>query len=67
MTIQRHLESATYQLADELLQEPYTFFTEAEAVSRFHQLLLDIPALLDGVDIFFRGTLSETIATWAGA
>ncbi len=39
MDIQLHLERAIHQLVDEFLGEPYRFFTEADAVSRFHQLL----------------------------
>ena len=39
MDIQINLERAIHQLVDEFLGEPYRFFTEADAVSRFHQLL----------------------------
>lgn len=39
MDIQINLERAIHQLVDEFLREPYRFFTEADAVSRFHQLL----------------------------
>jgi len=39
MDIQLNLERAIHQLVDEFLNEPYRFFSEADAVSRFHQLL----------------------------
>lgn len=39
MDIQINLERAIHKLVDEFLGEPYRFFTESEAVSRFHQLL----------------------------
>lgn len=39
MDIQINIERAIHQLVREFLGEPYRFFSEAEAVSRFHQLL----------------------------
>ena len=45
MTIQSALENAVHKLLDEFVQEPYTFFTEADAVVRFHQLVDDAPEL----------------------
>jgi hypothetical protein len=45
MSIQDIMEGAISQLAEEFLREPYRFFTEADAVARFHQLLDDVPAL----------------------
>ena len=39
MDIQISIERAIHQLVDEFLAEPYRFFTEADAVSRFHHLL----------------------------
>jgi hypothetical protein len=44
MTVQRALESAIQELVDEFLDEPYRFFTEADAVARFHQILDSDPA-----------------------
>lgn len=45
MDIQVNLERAIHKLVDEFLGEPYRFFTETEAVSRFHQLLEADPLL----------------------
>lgn len=45
MPIRGDLESAISQLVSEFLQEPYRFFTEADAVARFHQILDDKPSL----------------------
>jgi hypothetical protein len=45
MDIQINIERAIHQLVDEFLGEPYRFFTEAEAVSRFHHLLEADPIL----------------------
>ena len=39
MTIQSILENAIHKLVNEFLQAPYVFFTEADAVVRFHQIL----------------------------
>ncbi len=39
MTIQPALEKAIHKLVNEFLKEPYKFFTEADAVARFHQIL----------------------------
>ena len=39
MTIQLDLEKKIYKLVSEFLKEPYKFFTEADAVVRFHQIL----------------------------
>jgi hypothetical protein len=39
MDIQINIERAIHQLVDEFLDEPYRFFNEADAVSRFHHLL----------------------------
>lgn len=48
MPVQRALESAIKQLANEFLIRPYRFFTEADAVARFHQILEDVP-LFDSI------------------
>jgi len=45
MSIQAPLEDAIRSLVDEFVQEPYVFFTEADAVVRFHQLLIRHPSL----------------------
>jgi hypothetical protein len=45
MDIQINIERAVHQLVDEFLAEPYRFFNEAEAVSRFHHLLEADPIL----------------------
>lgn len=39
MKIQPALEKAIHKLVNEFLKEPYKFFTEADAVARFHQIL----------------------------
>lgn len=39
MSIQPALERAIHKLVSEFLKEPYKFFTEADAVVRFHQIL----------------------------
>jgi hypothetical protein len=44
MTVQRALESAIRELVDEFLKEPYRFFTEADTVAGFHQILDGDPA-----------------------
>jgi hypothetical protein len=44
MSIQLSLENAIHRLVDEFVQEPYAFFTEADAVVRFHQLIADDPS-----------------------
>jgi hypothetical protein len=44
MIIQTLLETAIHKLVQEFLQAPYRFFTEADAVVRFHQML-ENPAL----------------------
>jgi hypothetical protein len=44
MSIQLSLENAIHRLVDEFVQEPYAFFTEADAVVRFHELLSEDPA-----------------------
>lgn len=69
MEIQVKLERAIHKLVDEFLTEPYRFFTEAEAVSRFHQMLsadaqlnnkvkskdnYPIPLVHQGYPTFFR-------------
>ncbi len=41
MIIQPALEKAIQKLVNEFLKEPYKFFTEADAVARFHQILDD--------------------------
>ena len=43
MSTQLPLEKAIHELVDEFTREPYIFFTEADAVARFHQLLTDNP------------------------
>lgn len=45
MATQYALECAINRLVNEFLREPYTFFTEADAVARFHQILDDSPIL----------------------
>mgnify|MGYP000375833538 CR=1 FL=1 len=45
MYIQRILENAIHKLADEFAQSPYVFFTEADAVARFHQILDEEPTI----------------------
>lgn len=44
MAIQFALENAIHTLVDEFVREPYAFFTEADAVVRFHQLLAGDPS-----------------------
>ena len=41
--IQRPLERAIHQLVREFGQSPYIFFTEVDAVTRFHQILESMP------------------------
>lgn len=36
---QKTLENAIQKLIDEFLHDPYVFFTEADAVARFHRIL----------------------------
>jgi hypothetical protein len=45
VTIQITIERAIHQLVSEFLDEPYRFFTEADAVARFHELLEADPIL----------------------
>ena len=45
MSIQRALEKAICRLTDEFAQSPYVFFTEADAVARFHQILDEEPTI----------------------
>ena len=45
MTIQKPLEDAIHKLVEEFLLVPYVFFTEADAVTRFHQILDEYPVL----------------------
>jgi len=45
MTIQINLECAIHKLVTEFLHEPYRFFTEADAVARFHQILESDPVI----------------------
>ncbi len=45
MDIQVNIERAIHQLVDEFLLEPYRFFSEADAVARFHQFLESDPLL----------------------
>ena len=49
MSIQLPLETAIGKLIAEFKQTPYTFFTEADAVVRFHELLSEDPAFSRGV------------------
>lgn len=44
-SIQPLLENAIHHMVDEFMAAPYTFFTEADAVARFHQLLSQDPHL----------------------
>jgi len=44
MSIQAPLENAIHSLVGEFTHEPYAFFTEADAVVRFHQLLVRYPS-----------------------
>jgi hypothetical protein len=39
MAIQKTLEGAVHKLVNEFAKAPYVFFTEADAVARFHQIL----------------------------
>jgi hypothetical protein len=54
---QRHLENAIDTLVNEFLKRPYAFFTEADSVARFHQLLTQEPTFnnhvqsADGYDV----------------
>jgi hypothetical protein len=43
MSIQLEVENAIGRLVNEFAREPYIFFTEADAVTRFHQLLAEEP------------------------
>src|SRR5215510_9167099 len=43
--IQSHLERAIHDLISDFLKEPYQFFTEADAVARFHQILENNPVV----------------------
>jgi hypothetical protein len=43
--IQHSLDTAANQVVSEFLQAPFAFFTEADAVTRFHQILLEDPAV----------------------
>lgn len=43
MDIQSNLEAALCQLVTEFIDDPYRYFTEADAVSRFHEILETIP------------------------
>ena len=45
MTNQSILEKCILKLVDEFLEEPFIFFNEAEAITRFHQILMDESAL----------------------
>lgn len=45
MITQSNLECAIHNLVAEFLQEPYRFFTEADAVARFHQILESDPII----------------------
>jgi len=49
MNIQSIVENAINDLVGEFLQNPFAFFTEADAVSRFHQLLVENPTLNQNV------------------
>lgn len=49
MSIQLPLETAIGKLIAEFEQTPYTFFTEADAVVRFHELLSKDPAFSNRV------------------
>jgi hypothetical protein len=43
MAIQKILENAIHKLVNEFAKAPYVFFTEADAVARFHQILEENP------------------------
>src|SRR6266545_1511975 len=45
MNIQANLEQAKHMLVSEFLLEPYRFYTEADAVARFHQILDSDPVI----------------------
>jgi hypothetical protein len=45
ITNQRILGKCILNLVNQFLEEPFTFFNEADAVTRFHQLLVEEPAL----------------------
>lgn len=65
--IRANIESAINSLVDEFVQAPYTFFTEADAVARFHQLLDADPALNQQVrtkDGFATGLVHREFPTF---
>ncbi len=45
MNIQANVENAIHMLVKEFIDEPYRFFTEADAVARFHQILESDPLI----------------------
>lgn len=45
MDVQIIIEEAIRRLTDEFAKSPYIFFTEADAVARFHQILAGEPAI----------------------
>jgi hypothetical protein len=50
MSFQPLLEKVIRQMVDEFMAAPYRFFTEADAVARFHQLLSRESRLIDPVE-----------------
>jgi len=44
MDVQSNLETSIHQLVTEFIQDPYRYFTEADAVARFHEILETNPA-----------------------
>src|SRR5262245_43145701 len=59
MDIQTNLENAIHCLVDEFLQAPYRYFTEADAVARFHQILENDPVInrIEGTKYGFQTSL----------
>lgn len=67
MSIQIKLESAIHELIDEFLQEPYRFFTEADAVAGFRQILeadSDINQKAETKDGFQISTIHQEFPTF---
>ena len=67
MSIQINLESAIHELVGEFLREPYQFFTEADAVARFRQLLETdsmINQTIESKDGFQISTIHEEFPTF---
>ena len=66
-SIQKPLEDVIHELVAEFLQSPYAFFTEADAVARFHQLLDLSPSFRDKIatrDGFVTGLVHREYPTF---